>query len=85
MQTCDEKLSIGGLKRQLSELERVDEDLIVLVHSGEELKDDAVPVLCGMDRFNGNGEIFLDLQVLKLLYLRTCELTAIYMTEHGSR
>lgn len=61
--TCDENLSIGALKRQLSELERVDEDLIVLVHSGEELKDDAVPVLCGMDRFNGNGEIFLDLQV----------------------
>jgi hypothetical protein len=63
LQTCDEKLNIAELKRQLSVLENMNADLIVLVHSGEELADDCVPGICGMDRFNGTGELFLDLQV----------------------
>lgn len=64
VQTCDNNLTIGDLKRQLGVLESMGPDLIVLVHSGEELADDVVPSLCGMDRFNGTGELFLDLQVL---------------------
>lgn len=64
MQTCDEELTIGELKRQLALLEKIDEDLIVLVHSGKELGDEVVPCLCGMEKYNGTGELFLDLQVL---------------------
>lgn len=64
MQTCDENLTIGALKQELAALESTAEDLIVLVHSGVELTDDTVPGLCEMDRFNGTGELFLDLQVL---------------------
>lgn len=66
MQTCDESLTIRSLKQQLAVLENTAEDLIVLVHSGVELTDDMVPSLCGMDRFSGTGELFLDLQVLSL-------------------
>ncbi|NJR41291.1 MAG: hypothetical protein HC767_00185 [Akkermansiaceae bacterium] len=65
-------LTIGEIKRQLSSLERMDEDLIVLVHSGEVLTDDVVPCLCGMNRYNGTGELFLDLQVLYVFCKPAC-------------
>lgn len=64
MQTCDEQFTIGELKRQLSALESVPADQVVLFHAGQELSNDTVPFSCGMSRYNGAMEIFLDLQVL---------------------
>jgi hypothetical protein len=63
LQSCDENFTIGELKRQLSALESVPADQIVLFHAGVELSDDIVPLTSGMSRYNGAMEIFLDLQV----------------------
>jgi hypothetical protein len=62
VQSCDQNVTIGDIKRELSTLEDVEHAQIVLVHAGAPLADSAVPA-SDLANFNRSGEILLDLQV----------------------